>query len=71
MSTEKRIYITFLHNEEGVISLSVLNTYLTKLEIEPIVKEIKSKDIEDFYWIKEQLYELKYQMNIYEVIEEN
>ncbi len=35
MSAEKRIYVTFLHNEDGVISLSVSNTYNKKLLSSP------------------------------------
>ena len=50
---------------------SNIKTYLTKLEIETIVIEILPKDIEDYYRKKEQLEKLKYQMNIYEIKEEN
>ena len=48
---------------------SYIKTYLTK--INPIVKEILPKDIEDYYRIKELLEKIKNQLKIYEIIEEN
>ena len=39
--------------------------------IETIIKEIKPKDINDYYTIKERLYIIKDEYNIYEIIEEN
>jgi len=39
--------------------------------IETIIKEIKPKDINDYYTIKERLYIIKNEYNIYEIIEEN
>ena len=48
-----------------------IKTYLTK--IEPIVKEIISKNKEDYFIIMERLERLKIkeELNIYEIIEEN
>ena len=48
---------------------SNIKTYLTR--IEPIVKEIIPKNIEDYNRIKEHLEELKSQLKIYDLIEEN
>jgi len=39
--------------------------------IETTIKEIKPKDINDYYTIKERLYIIKDEYNIYEIIEEN
>jgi len=54
-------------------SNSNIKTYLTR--IEPIVKEIIPKNEDDYYIIKERLekikIELKKELNIYEIIEEN
>ena len=50
-------------------SKSNIKTYLTR--IEPIIKEIKPKDKDDYYKIIERLDKLKEELNIYEIIEEN
>ena len=39
--------------------------------IEPIIKEIIPKDINDFYIIKERIDNIKYQIKIYDIIEED
>ena len=50
---------------------SNINTYLTRLEQEPIVKEIITKDKDEYDVISERLEKLKLKINIYEIIEEN
>ena len=50
-------------------SNSNIKTYLTRFE--PIVKEIKPKDENDYSIINERLEKLKEELNIYEIIKEN
>ena len=52
-----------------ISSNSKIKTYSAK--IEPIIKEIIPTDINDFYIIKDLIDNLKYQMNIFEIIEED
>ena len=48
---------------------SKIKTYIAS--IEPIIKEIKFENKNDYYIIKERLEKLKEELNIYEIIEEN
>ena len=48
-------------------SNSKIKTYSAM--IEPIIKEIIPKDINDFYIIKERIDNIKYQIKIYDIIE--
>jgi len=50
-------------------SNSNIKTYL--VSIEPIIKEITLKNKDDYYIINERLEELKKELNIYEIMEEN
>ena len=50
-------------------STSSVKTYLTR--IEPLVKEITPKNKDDYDIIYEKLTNLKYELNIYDIIEEN
>ena len=46
-----------------------IKKYLTR--IEPLIKEITPKDKDDFYAIYDSLYNLKNELNIHDIIEEN
>ena len=48
-----------------------IKTYLTKPKIEPVIKEIKPKNKEEYYLISERLQKIKELFKIYEIIEEN
>ena len=50
-------------------SQSNIKTYLAR--IEPIVKEIKPKDKDDFIIINQKLEELKNEIKIYDMVEED
>ena len=52
-----------------ISSNSSIKTYLAR--IEPIIKEIIPKDKDDYYGISECLEQLKDQLDIYEIIEED
>ena len=46
-----------------------VKTYLTR--IEPLIKEITPKDKDDYEIIYDSLYNLKNELNIHDIIEEN
>ena len=52
-----------------ISSNSGIKTYSARLE--PIIKEIKPKDKDDYHAISERLEQLKAQLDIYEIIEED
>ena len=52
-----------------IYSNTNIKTYLTR--IEPIIKEIRPEDINDYYIIKQRLEKIKNKYKIYEIIEEN
>jgi len=54
---------------EEIDSNSKIKTY--KAKIEPIIKEIIPKDVEDYFKIKERLENIKKNYNLIEIIEEN
>ena len=52
-----------------IYSTPNVKTYLTR--IEPLIKEITPKNKDDYYIIYESLTNSKYELNIYDIIEEN
>ena len=64
-----KIWVKYKMIKEIESKNSNIKTYLAR--IEPIIKEIIPKNKDDYYIIIEKIEELKEELNIYEIIEEN